>query len=47
MTNGVNDNSKKVAILMSNSGPTVYGMIRSLVDVDAERESSIRTYLIF
>ena len=41
VANGVEDDAKKVAILMSNtrsnSGPTVYGTIRSLVDAEARK----------
>ena len=46
VANGVTEehDTKKVAILMSNCGPTVYGTIRSLVDADRqERELSTRT----
>ena len=37
VANGVEDDAKKVAILMSNSVPTVYGTIRSLVDAEARK----------
>ena len=37
VANGVEDDAKKVAILMSNSGPTEYGTIRSLVDAEARK----------
>ena len=38
VANGVTDeDAKKVAILMSNCGPTVYGTIRSLVDAEARK----------
>ena len=43
VANGVEDDAKKVVILMSNSGPTVYGTIRSLVDTEQGRESNIKT----
>jgi len=34
LANEVEGDAKKVAILMSNSGPTVYGTIHSLVDAE-------------
>ena len=37
VANGIEDDAKKVAILMSNGGPTVYGTIRSLVDAEARK----------
>jgi len=37
VANEVEDNAKKVAIFMSNSGPTVHGTIRSLEDAETRK----------
>jgi len=37
VANEVEDDAKKVAILMSNSGPTVYGTIHNLVDAETRK----------
>jgi len=43
VANGVTNehDAKKVAILMSNCGPTVYGTIRSLVDAEARKKNQV------